>query len=63
MLLTNKKILNRMCSGVYQIVKNEVAKMQDMDNMKRDISYSVKKLVMKLFNKRPLVAVHIHQCA
>ncbi len=60
---TNKKILNRMCSGVYQIVKNEVAKMQDMDNMKRDISYSVKKLVMKLFNKRPLVAVHIHQCA
>jgi len=60
---TNKKLLNRMSSGIYQIVRNEVAKMQDMDNMKRDINYSVKKLVMKLFNKRPLVAIHIHQCA
>lgn len=60
---TNKKLLNRMSSGIYQIVRNEIAKMQDMDNMKRDINYSVKKLVMKLFNKRPLVAIHIHQCA
>lgn len=60
---TNKKILNRICSGVYQIVRNEVAKMQDKDSMKRDISYSVKKLFIKLFNKRPLIAVHIHQCA
>ena len=60
---TNKKILNRVCSGVQQIVRNEVAKVDDIDYMKRDISYSVKKLAMKLFNKRPLVAVHIHQCA
>ena len=60
---TNKKILNRVCSGVQQIVRNEVAKVEDIDHMKRDISYSVKKLAMKLFNKRPLVAVHIHQCA
>lgn len=60
---TNKKTLMRIHSGVNQIVRNEVAKSHDMDDMKRDISYSVRKLVTKLFNKKPLVAVHIHQCA
>lgn len=60
---TNKKMLNRVNSGVYQIIKNEVAKARDIDDTKREISYSVRKLMMKLFNKKPLIAVHIHQCA
>lgn len=60
---TSKKMLNRVNSGVYQIIKNEVAKARDIDDMKREISYSVRKLMTKLFNKKPLVAVHIHQCA
>ena len=59
----SKKMLNRVNSGVYQIVKNEVAKGHDPEIMKREIAYSVKKLIMKFFNKKPLVAVHIHQCS
>ena len=59
----NKKMLNRINSGIYQIVRNEVAKGSEPEIMRREITYSVKKLMTKFFNKRPLVAVHIHQCA
>ncbi len=59
----NKKMLNRINSGIYQIVKNEVAKGRDIEVMKRDVSYSVKKLIAQMLNKKPLTAVHIHQCA
>ena len=59
---TNKKIEARIKSAILQITRNEVAKGRDVDILKREITYAAKKYMVKNFNKKPLIAVHIHQC-
>lgn len=54
---TAKEKLN---SVIYQIISTELIKTSDMDKLKIACESSLKKLITRHFEKKPLVSVHIH---
>lgn len=50
-------------SLVYQVISSELAKGKDDDSLRKECESSIRKLMFRHFEKKPLVVVHILKCS
>lgn len=54
--------IDKINSMIYQIISSEIVKNPDnIEKLKTDCEYSVRRFMMKNFDKKPLVVVHVHK--
>ena len=55
---------NKLDSIIYQIISTEIVKNpENKENLIKECEFSIKKLISRHFEKKPIVTVHIHKCA